>query len=374
MSNFILVDKHGRSQPIDDPGQLQAQIAMAAMNAPRHTMTRADGSTSEFVDVQSWALGQLKPRLRQAWCSVTNQRADAFDATLGAAGNQDLTQRLPEILREPLPPMSLRRDFFLDTSVQAGALFYKQTRRNYTGEAQYTRSGRTTGVTEVQLGQTDLIKPMRYLVTKASVDFFSQMSMNYMGVDELGEKVRAMRQILERRINDDGYSGVESLDLDGVLNHQFLDRAVSAQTMSRATDADDMAEAISEASSYAYVNSDTVFESNAAQVSPDIMRIWTSKRIGDGSDTLFEYIKKANPQITKWTVARELKGVGDSGESGVLFYRQGREGVRIMTSLPPTLIPPVNMGLHSEVYMVAGFGGCNIPEVGNCYLVLFPVA
>ena len=87
--------------------------------------------------------------------------------------------------------------------------------------------------------------------------------------------------------------------------------------------------------------------------------------------TLLELIKKACPHIKKWWTAWRLDEAGPSSSHGMLFYRDGREGIRVVTPIETVMAPIQTVGFNDNVYLYKQIGGVFEPNAAHQLLVWF---
>ena len=357
------VDGRGECSPMPNSEAVIHMIEDAYRTAP----VRNDGNGHEVRDLQAvfaeMTWWRLDAQMRQMY---GDRRADAFSASMGNQGALQLTQRLQRVMTEPLPAMTGMGLFKRNTEVKPGALQYIATREFGAGEATLVRSGSARNIGRVEVGQTEMVRPVRYFAVAADTDFFQGLADGFSGNDTWGRKLRKGRSILDRTLNRAIWLGREDADLWGVIDYPYLDKAYSAVAISAdSTPAEIIAE-INRLAYYAYDESDATFSSNACAMSPKIMSYLGSTPRSSTTDTsILDFIKAACPHIKSWETAPELSGAGPSGTDGILFYRSDEEGIEWMSVMPPTMLPIVQEGLGQVAYIVAGYGGVKMGNVGN---------
>jgi hypothetical protein len=353
---------NGRLSPMSAGSALVGMIARARSTAP----VRMDSAGMPHSDLQGQFLTQTVAGFKAHLRSVDPNRADAFSAGLGGVGAQDLTQTLRRVLTEPLAQPTGLTLFSRNTEVQPGAIQYKSRRTYAAGEAALVRSGSAGNIPKVELGQTEMVRPVRYLAIGIDTDLFQQMADNFMGINSTAQKIKAGRSIIDRTINRFLWSGNQDADLWGILDYPYLDKQVPGVAISSSSTAAQIIAAVTDIAYHAFNQSDAVFESNAIALSPRIMSYLAKTPRSTTTDTsILSWLKDNLTHIKKWTVAPELKDANGTGVDGILAYRDDSEGVEWMSVMAPTLLPPVREGLGEVSYLVAGFGGVQMPNVGN---------
>ena len=353
---------NGRLSPMAAGSSLVGMINRAHAAAP----VRMDSVGVPHADLQGQLLTQTVAQFTAHLRSIDPSRADAFSAGLGGVGAQDLTQNLRRVLTEPLAQPTGLSLFSRNTEVQPGAIQYKSRRTYAAGEAALVRSGSAGNIPKVELGQTEMVRPVRYLAIGVDTDIFQQMADNFLGINSTAQKIKAARSIMDRTINRFIWNGNDDADLWGVLNYPYLDKQVPGVAISSSSTAAQIIAAITDIAYHAFNQSDGVFESNAIALSPRIMSYIAKTPRSDTTDTsILKWLQDNLSHIKAWTVAPELKDGGGSGVDGILAYRSDSEGVEWMSVMAPTLLPPVREGLSEVSYLVGGFGGVQMPNVGN---------
>lgn len=353
---------NGRLSPMSAGSSLVGMIQRAQVAAP----VRKDSVGGFHADVQGHFLTQTVKGFEAHLRRVDSARADAFSAGLGGVGALELTQNLRRVLTEPLAQPTGLSLFARNTEVQAGAVQYRSRRTYAAGEAALVRSGSGGNIPKVELGQTEMVRPVRYLAIGIDTDIFQQMADNFLGINSTASKLKAARSIMDRTINRFVWSGNDDADLWGVLNYPYLDKQVPGVAISSSSTAAQIIAAITDIAYHAFNQSDAVFESNAIALSPRIMSYLAKTPRSTTTDTsILSWLKDNLTHIKSWTVAPELKDAGGSGIDGILAYRSDSEGVEWMSVMAPTLLPPVREGLSEVSYLVAGYGGVQMPNVGN---------
>lgn len=362
---------NGQIAPMSAGSALVGMINRAHVAAP----VRMDSAGAPHADVQGYFLDQTVQRFTAHLRAMDPRRADAFSAGLGGVGAQDLTQRLRRVLTEPLAQPTGLTLFSRNTEVQPGVVQYKSRRTYAAGEAALVRSGSAGNIPKVELGQTEMVRPVRYLAIGVDTDIFQQMADNFLGINSTAQKVKAGRSIIDRTINRFIWNGNDDADLWGVLNYPYLDKQVPGVAVSSSSTPAQIIAAITDIAYHAFNQSDGTFESNAIALSPRIMSYIAKTPRSDTTDTsILSWLKDNLTHIRSWSVAPELKDAGGSNVDGILAYRSDSEGVEWMSVMAPTLLPPVQEGLSEVSYLVAGFGGVQMPNVGNNLLSLHSIA
>ena len=372
-ARFLLVEGNGHVRPIDG-GQLSGRLAMLA----HLTQQKLDSVGNKRRNTHKVALRLLEQHFDEAMSTVKAHadaiRTDDFDPTLGMFSPRDLTHRFARVLEEKMPPLNSQRVFPINTEPPPGTLRYEQFRTYSTGEAIVYRGGSGRDIPEVAIGQASFSAPIVYLVSKASIDWLENLRSNMTGLDTQTRKMRAARRAIDELENHWAYNGSVAHGLFGLLNHPFVDTAVSLVEYVDATDADDIASDFSFWANYAENESGSTFQPDTLQIAPKLFNYLSTRRYGDNADkSLLQWLLDANPHITRVEKVRELNDVLGDGQHAIAFTRNGvgaaDASAEIVKSLTPTLLPTETRALSSDMFLVSGFGGLNQREAGDNLIV-----
>lgn len=375
MSNFLVVHDNGHVAPLDQSGGVQAGLYQLAMLC--QTRVDAQGRTVRNThDVSMKRLdGYFRSMAQQLRQDAADMRGDDFAAGMGAGlSPRDLTHKMRRTMEERLPPLNAMRIFPVNTEVQPGAMAYEQSRTYSTGEAIVYRGGSGADIPEVGLGASRMQHPVVYLVAKATINWLEQLATNRVGLDTQARKMRGARRTIDELMNTWAFAGASAHGLMGLLNHPYIDTALSAVPYSNDSATDDIAADFAVWANYADNESGSTFQPNTLKIAPKLANYLRNKKYADdASVSLMDWMLSANPHITKVELVRELNDAGGAGIHAMAFSRMGNgpvdSSLELVLALPPTLLPPDSKALATEMYLVAGYGGLNQTEAGDNLVV-----
>lgn len=374
-TNYLLVDDNGRTRPLPDIGAVSGGIAtlLAACTSRVDERGRTVHNTHEV------SLRTLERRIdsavREAREELSGERADSgFDPGMGWFNPRDLTHKFRRILEERRKPRNAMRIFPVNTEVPPGALHYEQYRAYSSGEAVVYRGGSGADIGEVAIGQASTKANVVYLVSKATINWLESLRTNMAGLDVQARKMRAARLVIEELENRWAFEGSEAHDLYGLLNHPYVDSAISGVAYLDATNEEDIASDFAVWANYADNESGGAFGCDTLQIAPKLASYLRNRPFGDNADkSLMDWMLSANPHITRVELVRELNDAGGPGIHAMAFSRMGAgagdTSMELVKPMFPTLLPPDRRALASEFFLVSAFGGLNQREVGDNLIV-----
>lgn len=374
MSRFLMVSENGRVEPLADSGsviggletlKLTSQIRTDAAGRVRR------GTFAAGMRAFEMHVGEAVQRIQQY---AEAMRGDSgFAGNMGMLNPRDLTHRFREVLTEAMPPLNMAL-FPVNTEPPPGTLHYEQYRAYSTGEAVVYKGGSGADIPEVGIGQATLTSPIVYLVSKATINWLETLSTNLVGLDVQARKMQGMQRVIAELENKWTFEGAPAHGLYGLLNHPYVDTALSGVAWVNGTDGDDIAEDFGRWANYAENESGSTFQPNTLLIAPKLAN-WLRNRkyADDASKSLMDWMLGANPHITRVETVRELNDAGGQGIHAMFFGRLGdsraNSSMEIVRSMTPTLLPPDARTLTTELFMASGFGGLNQREVGDALLV-----
>lgn len=365
-ANYLLVDG-SHVQPMQAFGRVSQGIAELVQGM----QPRADSEGHPFWPTYERAMQVLVRRLDGY---ASDLRADGFEPGLGMFQPRDLTHRFKRVMEEKTAPLNATVAFPVNTEVQPGMLWYEQTRAYSTGEAVVYRGGSGSNIPAVSIGQANFRANVVYLASKAEIDFLEGLRGNLAGIDTQARKMRAARLVIDQLINRWTFEGSDEFGIYGLLNHPYVDTALSAVEYKAATSADDIVEDFGRWANYAENESGGVFQPDTILISTKLANKLTNRRYGDNADkSLLDWMLSANPHIKNVIRCRELNDKGGTNVHAFAFIRRGSGGgdasAEMVMAMTPTPLPPERRALVSEMFLVAGFGGLNHREVGDNLVV-----
>jgi hypothetical protein len=374
-SQFLLVHDNGHTEALADSGAVQAGIFTLA----RLSQSRTDALGRTIRNLNEVALARFDAYLQgvdgDLRAEVKAMRRDDFAASLGAGINpRDLTHKMRRVLEERLPPLNATRIFPISTEIPPGMMSYEQSRTYSTGEAVVYRGGTGADVPLVGLGAATVKHPVVYLLSKAAINWLEQLATNQLGLDTQARKMRAARRAIDELVNKWAFNGSQAHGLFGLLNHPYVDTALSAVSYIDATDADDIAADFGVWANYADNESGSTFGANCLQIAPKLANYLRNRAYGDNRDkSLMDWMLGANPHITKVELVRELNDAGGTGIHAMAFCRIGGgpldSSLQLEVPMTPTMLPPDRKALATEMYLVSAYAGLNQTEAGDNLVV-----
>jgi len=367
------VEENGHVRRLDDSGRVQAGIASLVSLC----QTRVDDAGRTVRNTHTTSMKMLGRHFEVALGSVRADaaavRGDDFAATLGAFNVRDLTYRFQRVMEERLPPLNAMKVFPINTEVSPGALKYEQYRAYSTGQAVVYRGGSGADITEVGIGQATFQAGVVYLVSKATIDWLENLRAGMTGLDVQGRKMRTARRVIDELENKWAFHGSEANGLYGLLNHPYVDTALSQVAYTAASAADDIVEDFGYWANYAENQSASTFQPNTLLIAPKLANALRNRRYGDNADrSMLDWMLAANPHITRVEVVRELNDAGGTNIHAMAFCRAASgsdSSIELVKPMMPTLLPPEQRALASEMFLVSAFGGLNQREVGDNLVV-----
>lgn len=371
--NFLLVEDNGHVRPMDG-AVVNAGVARLASLA----QFRQDAQGRTVNNIHSVSLKLLERHFDGAMKETREElsalRTDSFDPGMGMFNPRDLTHRFKRVLEEKMPPLNAQEIFPINTEVPPGALRYEQYRAYSTGEAVVYRGGSGHDIPEVGLGQASFSSPVVYLASKASIDWLENMRTNMTGLDTQGRKMRAARRVIEELENRWAFTGSEAHGLYGLLNHPYMDTALSAVAYVAATSGDDIAADFAVWANYAENESASTFQPDTLLIAPKLENALRNRKYADdASKSVMDWILGANPHIKKVKKVRELNDAGGTNIHAMVFCRGGAgsadSSIELVKPMGATMLPPDRKALATEMILVSAYGGLNQREAGDNLVV-----
>lgn len=366
-TQFLIVDPNGNVSKPDNQGQLSSALAIAATFA----QPRQDG--------RGWGTEEVGYREAQRHLDSVhtelNQRADSFSPGLGAFNPRDLTYKFKRILEERKAPLSSHECFPLNTEPPPGSLNYEQSRGYATGEAVVYRGGNGADIPAVAIGNAHFSANIVYLVSKAEINWLESLRSNMTGLDTQARKMRQCRRVIDELENKWTFNGSEPHGLYGLLNHPYIDTALSSVSYNTSSgDTDDIVTDFGTWANYAENESGGANQPDTCLMATKLMNSLATKPFGDNKDkSVLAWIKDAHPHIKVWKSVPELNDAGGTSIHAMAFIRGGMgpgdSSAEIVKSMSPTLLTPDQRSLVSSFFLASGFGGLNHREAGDNLIV-----
>lgn len=369
-AKFLLVNDNGSFEPLADANKLKASLALIA----GQLTFRTDDFGRKVHNLHAKSIEGVGRYFDSVEAELTDRRGDSFTGSMGIFKPRDLTAKMRRVMEERLPPLTADEAFPINTEIQPGFKFYEQFRTYSTGEAVAYRGGSGVDIPAVGIGAASVTQPIVYMASKIELDWMTMTSAQQVGLDVQARKMRAGRRVIAELRNRWIWEGNQSLNLYGVLNHPYMDTAVSTVAYTSASAADDIVEDLGYWANYAENESGSTFRPNTLAIAPKLANDLRNRRYGDNADkSILDWFLSANPHIERVILCRELNDALSSGVHGMLFYRRGAgnadSSLEIVDAMGATLLPPDQRALITEMYMLAGTGGLNQTEAGDNLLV-----
>lgn len=373
---FILVGDNGHCSPLGDSGEVGGRLASLL----HFRQTQFNPKTGR-VDDNMFALSKraVERHVDSVHGTLTGhpevKRNDSFVPTLGSFNVKDLTHKMTRVMEQRLPPLSSERVFPINTEVHPGAPNYEQTRTYATGEAVVYRGGTGADIPEVGIGQASYTQKVVTFVSRFTINWLEQLiAGSFAGLDVQARKMMAARRVIAELENRTTFSGSEALGFKGLLNHPYMDTAISQVSYIDSSDADDIVSDLGDWANYADNESGSTFIPNTLLIAPKLANYLRNRRYGDNADkSILDWFLSANPHITKVELVRELNDAGGSGVHAMSFCRIGAgpsdSSLEIVKPMSTTLLPPNVGSLATEMFLVSRYGGLNQTEAGDNLVV-----
>lgn len=374
--HFLLVGDNGHVSSLADSSKVQASmVGLLSLCSSRH-----DAKGRTVWNTHEMSLRALNRHfdgaIAGARADAAALREDAFDPGMGMFNPQDLTHRFRNVMEERHQPLVSQVVFPVNTEVPPGALGYTQYRAYSTGEAVVYRGGSGADIPEVGIGQASFTHPCVYLVSKASINWLENLRGNMAGLNTQERKMRAARLVIDQLEDNWTFNGSTEHGLFGLLNHPYVDTALSDVAYTDASTAADIASDFGYWANYASNVSGSAYKPNTLLIAPKLLTALSNRQYGTtaggASGNVMDWLLKANKHITKVEECPKLNDAGGSGIHAMAFVRSGGPAdtsCEIIKPMMPTLLPPEARALVTELFLVSGFGGLNQREAGDNLIV-----
>ena len=376
---FWTVDERANLAPVGDEfGRISGGIAMLygvnGSGGACGSRTDADGRRRwDNVDVSGRL---LESRMADGYAGVVRDfgtaRHDDFGAGLGSFNVRDLTQKLRKAMEEQLPPLQSRQVFSVNTDLSPGILAYEQSRTYGSGQAIVYAGGSGSDIPEVGIGTSTMTSKVVYLVSKATINWLEGLSSAFAGLDTQARKITRMRRVIEELEDKWAFVGNTSLGLYGLLDHPYIDTALSTVAYTDDSAADDIVTDFGSWANYAENESAGTFQYDTLLIAPKLANALRNRRYGDNADkSLMEWMISANPHIKRVESVSRLNDAGGTGIHAFAFMRSNGAlpSLEIVKPMTETTLPPDVTALVTSLYTVSGFGGLNQLSAGDNLVV-----
>lgn len=372
-TNFLIVEPNGHLTP-SDGGQFSAAIGRV-LSLSRQDMDDEGRTRWDYYQVgMKLAKRHLDAVRSDALDEAKAVRGDSFSPGLGVHQPRDLTYKFRQVLEERRQPLNGMVVFPVNTEVSPGALHYEQYRSYSTGEAVVYRGGTGSDVPEVGIGIGSFKANCVYLVSRVTLNWLESLRINMTGLDTQARKMRAADRSIDELENRWTWNGSEDHDLYGLLNHPYMDTALSEVDYTDDSLADDIVSDLGYWSNYTENVSGGAFQPDTMLMSVKLHNALRNRRYGDNADkSIMDWFLSANPHIKRVIPIRELNDAGGSSIHAYAFVRMGQgaadASAEIVKPMNKTLLPPDRGPLSTEMFLVSGFGGLNQKEIGDNLVV-----
>lgn len=352
-----------------------AQIAMHGASSARTDGEDAGQRFDAQVELQAIFNGMSDRGAVAKIHEMALTRQDAFSAGMGSAEPLQMTSITNEVLTQPMPELTSNLFMRDSTLCEPGAAFFAQERDFLTGEAAVHGGGNDVPLSNAGRTMSSL-RPTKFLVAGAQCSIFDRMASNFRGLDKMKRSLEAANRGIAEYHDRLTWLGDNTLNIWGILNHPWLDVAVSAVPISSSSTAAQIMAAFTGYANRAGNNSLSVFGHNAVVMSKPIMSYLSSTvvDVGNGSNvTILEMLKKMCPDIKKWSSSWRLNAAGPSSAHGVYFYRDDKYGPVVVTPIETTMLPLQTAGFSDTAYLFKQIGGVWMREAANQLLCWFTI-
>ena len=313
-------------------------------------------------------------RAYQGAINQSGRRADGFGGD-GFHFARELEFRYAQVLEEKTPVLNGMALFPIDGSVPVGARTHTVTRESIEGEAIIYRGGKGDDAPQVSVSRLEEEFPVRHVVSSFTMNMFDEQSSNFANTGLFTRKMRALRKVIERKMNTLIWEGNVASNLFGIRNYPWLAKRVSPLVYDGSATADQYLEDLSAAANFAAENSQDVFSPNVLAITSRVSNMLRRKNMGNSTDTsVMQYFLANQNYITRVVVANELIGYGPNGEDGFLFYRDDSESISTALITPFQMMPAERQGFQQRFLAWATTGGEIMRDVGNNLLMFAPAS
>ena len=297
-------------------------------------------------------------------------RADApFAAGGGPFALRQLEYVMAKVLEEKHKIPSAIATFPINGEVPIGAREYTIRMTTSQGEATYIRGGNMPMVQGGQSTLKELQRRVHYIGTNVKMNVFDTLTAGFANVDLFARNMRGARRAYEELVNRSAWYGDTGSDLWGILNYPSLPKVTINTAFDGTASADAVVTALSKMLAYARNVSGGAFGSDAVAVSLAFDTYVRNTRMSGYNDTtIWEFFFKRNHPEVKYSVHWELSGVGPGGLDGMFWYKDDPEAVALVMVQGLTPLPVQYVGYDQLTPMYAGYGGVQMPFVGNNFL------
>ena len=302
-------------------------------------------------------------------------RQDAFSAGMGSAEPLQMTSITNEVLSQPMPELTSSLFMRDATLCEPGAAFFAQERDFLTGQAAVHGGGNDVPMSNSARTMSGA-RPTKFLVAGAQCSIFDRMASNFRGLDKMKRSLEAANRAIAEYHDRLIWLGDSALNIWGIVNHPWLDVAVSSVAISSASTPTQIMAAFTGYANRAANNSLSVYSPNAVVMSRPIWSYLSSTLVdaGNGSNiTILNMLKQMCPDIKKWSHAHRLNAAGPSSAHGIFFYRDDKFGPVVVTPIETTVLPVQTSGFNDTAYMFLQTGGVWMREAANQLLCWFSI-
>lgn len=184
-------------------------------------------------------------------------------------------------------------------------------------------------------------------------------------------RAMAARRAYEVMVNDVAYTGNTSKGWKGLINNASVTAVTVAAGAATTTPwstktADEILTDVNAGITGMWTASKTVELAGTVKLPADQYALLFTKRLGDTTMNLYEYISKNNiytaqtGQPLDIGVLRQLDGAGTSSSDRMVVYRKSPDVVKMHIPMPLRFLPPQAKGLGFEVPGMFRIGGVDI--------------
>tara|TARA_R110000868_G_scaffold362511_2_gene624659 strand:- start:990 stop:2132 length:1143 start_codon:yes stop_codon:yes gene_type:complete len=372
----------GRFDAVAVGEQIFREAAFANQAHPAHTANgrsmdryRQDSNTRMFTKL----LGEVPARQRASLLAGYRQDAHAGGTGGGLFLARQLDQVLDQVLREPLPELSGLTAFGVSRKVKPGARTYTARRLYEAGSATIYRGGNQP-IPRSTLRQREEQRPVRHLVSAFEWSLFEGQSADFGNFSLVTEGVQTANNAIAQLLNSLIWNGSTVDGIWGILNYPWLDKKVSADTFTPASDPIDVKAWVMSLLNYPQTQSKEVFVPTDVIMGGNLFRLLNDMpmSVTNGSNiSVLRYIAENNSQripLANFKSCWELNDAGGTGIDGILVYRKDAQGVQVQMVQDTTSIPLQMQGFQTTQYLYSSYGGVTIFDVGGAVLGFAPVS
>jgi len=315
---------------------------------------------------------------------------DALGLTKDSIGGGDLAGiYLPyelatisgRVLKQPLPPLTSREHFPVNSESSNGAKQFIRRRTVKHGTAQWAGTAAQSPNPNASLSRGELVSKIQYAQATFACSIFDLNSAEFANFQMQDTGIEGAIRAIEELDNFVVWSGDTTVNLFGVLNCPLLPTYISSLTFSASADSQVMAQYLAGIINGVITQSFTAFRPTNVVMSPSLYGFLAGQNIPIGTtgiaQTIIEWLETntmLGAQLKgKITFAQELEGAGPSGAQVFYVYARNEDAGQIVTTGGVQALPVQFIGTQVNQIFYKGIGGfvsANPASNGLAYITL----